>query len=448
MPRLALVHDYLLVLRGAERTFAALAAGACLVAAAPAASTPAVTPKSAVAFRDSVGVATHIGYYDTAYGNWPRLVARLDALGVRHLRDGVYGNPSPQAAESNRRYFEAVDLAAAHGMRFTFIMGGGGDTGTLGQLIDVVSGRLRHATEALEAPNEVDKYAGGPRWASRLAAYTRRLYRQVKANRALRRLPILAPSLATYGAERQLGDQRKWLDLGNVHPYTGGESPDPVHLHSALAEASRVSGPHKPIWATEAGYHNALKHRTDGQAPVSEHAGAVYLLRTFLEHFHDGIRRTYAYELIDELPEPRRRDPEQHFGLLRNDYSPKPAYRALRNLLTLVGHEGRRPRLRPLRLSVSGAGPDVRRLVLQKADGTYLIALWRTASIWDTSRRRGLRVPPRTLTVTLPGARRVRLADPVTSPAARRLVLREQRVHVGVGGKPVILMVKRTPRAG
>jgi hypothetical protein len=422
---------------------AALAAGACLVAAAPAASAPAVTPKSSVAFRDSVGVATHIGYYDTAYADWPRLVARLEALGVRHLRDGVYGNPSPQAAEYNRRFYESVDLAAAHGMRFTFIMGGGGDTGTLDQLIDVVSGRLRHAVEALEAPNEVDKAVGGPRWASRLAAYTRRLYRKVKATPSLRRLPVLAPSLATFGAERRLGDQRKWLDVGNVHPYTGGESPHPLHLHSALAEASRVSGPHKPIWATEAGFHNALNQRTAEHPPVSEHAAAVYLLRTFLEHFHDGIRRTYAYELIDEVPEPRRRNPEYHFGLLRHDYSPKPAYRALRSLLTLVGREDRRPRLRPLRLGVSGAGPDVRRLVLQKADGTYLVALWRTARIWDTARRRRLRVRPRALTVTLPGAGRVELADPVASAATRRLRLRGQRVRVGLGARPLVLVVKR-----
>ncbi len=420
----------------------ALAAGACFLAVAPAASAHAVSPKSAVAFRDSVGVATHIGYYDTAHGNWSRLVAQLDALGVRHLRDGVYANPSPQAAESNRRYYEAVDLAASHGMRFNFIMGGGGETGTLDQLIDVVAGRLRPAAEALEAPNEVDKYVGGPRWASKLAAYTRNLYRKVQADRSLRSLPILAPSLATFGAERRLGDQRKWLDLGNVHPYTGGESPDPERLHSALAEASRVSGPKKPIWATEAGFHNALHHRTDGQAPVSERAGAVYLLRTFLEHFQDGVKRTYAYELIDEKPDPRGRDPEQHFGLLRNDLSPKPAFKALKNLLTLVGREGGRPRLRPLRLSVSGAGRDVRRLVLRKADGTYLVALWRTASIWDTAHRRSLGVRPRALTVRLPGAPRVDLADPVASASTRRLRLRDQRVRVALGGRPLVLQVK------
>ena len=327
-------------------------------------------------------------------------------------------------------------------MRFDFLMGGSNsETGTLDELLHVVSGRLRHATEALEAPNEFDKYVGGRVWASRLSSYSHELYRKAKARPALRGLKIIAPSLADAGAERTLGDQHKWLDLGNVHPYTGGRSPDPAHLRAELADASMVSGS-KPVWATEAGFHNALRDRTN-QPAVSEHAGAVYLVRTFLEHFRSGINRTYAYELIDEKPEPRGRDAEQHFGLLRNDFSRKPAFNALRNLLTLVGRGDKRPRLRPLALEVLGAAGDVRRLVLQKADGSYLVALWRTASVWDTDRRRPEAVAPAGLTVRIPGAARVELANPVASAATRRLRLRRHRVHVALAGSPLILHVTR-----
>jgi hypothetical protein len=422
---------------------AVLAAGAGFLAAAPGASAHAPSPKSAVAFRDSVGVATHVGYTDTAYAHWPRLVARLEELGVRHLRDGAYGDPSSRARDYNAYIYKAVGLAAARGMRFTFLMGGArAETGTLDQLLDAVAGPLRHATEALEAPNEFDKYVGGRAWASRLSAYSRDLYLKANARPALRSLPIVAPSLANSGAERALGDQRKWVDVGNVHPYTGGRSPDPTHLRTELADASVVSGS-KPVWATEAGFHNALHHRTDGQAPVSERAGAVYLLRTFLEHFRSGIRRTYAYELIDEKPDPRGRDPEQHFGLLRNDYTRKPAFTALRNMLDLVGRSDKRPRLRPLRLEVSGQDGGVRRLLLQKADGSYLVALWSTASVWDPDRRRPVAVPARTLTVKIPSAARVELADPVASASMRRLRMRRHQVRVPLGGRPLVLHVTR-----
>ncbi len=419
---------------------ACLLAAACLLAGVPAASAAAVAPRSAAAFRDSVGVTTHIVYYDTAYGDWPRAVARLRELGVRHLRDGVYGNPVPQWRDWNERYYRAVELAAAHGMRFTFGMGRpGSETGTLAQLVDVVAGRLRPAVDALEAPNEFDHYVGGPRWPAVLAAYGRELYRRAKARPELRRVPVLGPSLVAPDAPRRVGDQRSWLDRGNIHPYTGGLSPSPRHTRSEIARASAVSG-RKPVWATEAGFHNALR-ATSGQPPVSEAAAAVYVVRMFLEHFRSGIARTYAYELLDEKPEPARRDPEQHFGLLRSDFSPKPAFTALRNLLAVVGGDERPSRLRPLRLRVSGRG-GVRRLVLQRADGSHVVALWRLASVWDRGRRRPKSVAPRPVTVRLPGAARVTLADPVASAALRPVRLRAGRARVRLGGRPLLLRVE------
>jgi hypothetical protein len=412
------------------------------MAVVPAASADVVAPESAPAFHDSVGVVTHIVYYDTAYANWDRVVARLDELGVRHVREGVYANPAPQWRDWNERYYRAVELAAARGIRFTFGMSPpGAGTGTLDQVLQVVGGRLRHAAVALEAPNEFDKYVGGPRWPSVLSAYGRDLHRKARATKSLRSLPILGPSFGTPDGPQRVGDQRSWLDVGNIHPYTGGLSPDPEHVKSELARA-RLTAAGKPVWATEAGFHNALKAPATDQAPVSEQAGAVYLLRTFLEHFRSGIRRTYAYELLDEKPDRAGRESEQHFGLLRNDFSRKPAFTALRNLLTLVGR-GERPALRPLRIEVSGGDGDVRRLVLQKADGSYVVALWRLASVWDRDRRRPLHVAPRALTVRVPGAGRVAIADPVRSAAERRLRLRRGAVRVQLGARPVLLHVHR-----
>jgi hypothetical protein len=52
-----------------------LAASAWLLTAVPAANADVVAPKSALAFRDSVGVVTHVVYYSTAYGDWPRVVS-------------------------------------------------------------------------------------------------------------------------------------------------------------------------------------------------------------------------------------------------------------------------------------------------------------------------------------------------------------------------------------
>src|SRR5262245_56632469 len=193
-------------------------AGACLLAVAPVPSAHAVKPKSAASFRDSVGVVTHATYYDTAYANWPRVVAKLDELDVRHLRDGIYGNPSPQWRDWNERYFEAVDLAVAHGMRFDFIVGKPGNPGgTIDQLLAVAGGRLRRAVEALEQPNEVDHFSGTKGWVGRLTRYSLELYHKVKRNRSLRGVPVIGPAFGTAGGASRVGDGRGFLDVGNIH---------------------------------------------------------------------------------------------------------------------------------------------------------------------------------------------------------------------------------------
>ena len=179
---------------------ARLAAATCCLLASFAGSTAhaadRVQPRSAEAFRDSVGVSTHIVYYSTPYGNWPLLVDRLQELGIRHLRDGTYANPGPQWRSWNERYYQAVEYAADHGLRFNFGLGNPGyQAGTLDQLIDVVAGRLRRAAEAVEGPNEFDKYVGGRRWRIKLAAYSRELYRKSR-HPSLRGLPVVGPSLA------------------------------------------------------------------------------------------------------------------------------------------------------------------------------------------------------------------------------------------------------------
>ena len=424
------------------------AVAACLAlgsfAAASAQAAPRMEPKSADAFRNSVGVSTHIVYYSTPYGNWPLLIDRLQELGISHLRDGTYANPASQWQKWNERYYQSVEYAADHGMRFDFGLGSPHyQAGTLDQLIAVVAGRLRQAAEAVEGPNEFDKYAGGSRWASELASYARQLYRKVKANPSLRWLPVIGPSLAERNGPLRVGNQRAWLDRGNIHPYAGGASPRPAWVRAERTRISKVSG-NAPVWATEAGFHNAV-HARSGMPPTSEAAAAVYTLRTVLEHFEDGIARTYLYELVDTKADPRRRDPDANFGLLRSDYSRKPAFTGLRNLLRLVGGGGRPRALRPLSVRVESPRTQVRHLLLQRADGTYVLALWRVSSVWDRDRRRPLRVAPRRVTVKIPQVARASVADPIASDRFRGGArVRRGSVRLALGGRPVLLRL--TPK--
>ena len=145
--------------------FALLASTVCLLCCVPVAGAE-VSVSTAGAFRNSVGVDTHLTFANTAYGDWPRLVAALNDLGVTHVSDSVYGNPAPSWGWVNGYFQNAVELAAGHGIRFAFQMGKPGyQGGTIDQLVSVLSGPLRNAVEAVEAPNGFAP--PGPNWASR-----------------------------------------------------------------------------------------------------------------------------------------------------------------------------------------------------------------------------------------------------------------------------------------
>jgi hypothetical protein len=408
------------------------AAALALPSSAPA---EPVHSRSAADFRDSVGVVTHIVYYDTAYGDWPRVVKKLDELGVDHLRDGVYGNPD--WGDWNERYYRAVELAAAHGKRFAFGMGEpNSGAGTLDQLIAVVRGRLLHAAAALEGPNEYDLFHGGPNWPTELRNYQQALYRKAKAEPLLRSLPVIGPSLVHQDSRDKLGNLEGALDFGNLHPYSGGQAPSAANLRDEFALAARVSG-RKSLFATEVGYHNALSAYND-QPPVPEAVAASYVLRTYLEHFRAGVCRTYLYELIDEKPEPAGRDQEQHFGLLRSDFSEKPAFVALKHMLGLLG----RPQAlspRAIDLSLGGDTRGVQQMLLQKTDRRYTLVLWQGASEWDTERRTVLPVPARQVQLSLPAEARVAVGRPVRSAKLASLAGARQRTPLSVPADPLFV---------
>jgi len=94
-------------------------------------------------------------------------------------------------------------------------------------------------------------------------------------------------------------------------------------------------------------------------------------------------------------------------------------------------------------MDVHGAGAQVRHLLLQKADGSYVLALWRLAPVWDRDRRRALTVPAQPVRVELPGIARVAVADPLASDRFRGLRLRHGSARVRLGGRPLLLQITR-----
>jgi len=391
-------------------------------------------------FLDSVGVVTHLAYFDTTYARWAELVERLRELGVRHLRDEAYANPSPSWDGWNARYRTAVARARRAGMRFLFILGkpGMNPGGGARQLIAAVAGPLRAATEAVEAPNELDHFDGTRGWQNRLYRYTLELARRKRAHSALARVPLVGPSFARWESPSTVGALSRHVDICNIHPYPGGRVPTPARIALEIARMRPVCGGVRRVWATEAGYHNALAARGESQPPVSEEQAAAFLPALLLDHFRSGIERTYIYELVDQLPDPGQRDPELHYGLLRSDLSRKPAFVAVRNLLRTVARAARARSL-PVRKAAIRADPGVRALlIVPRGRGRSLLALWRSAP-YD----------PRavsTVTVQLQGASgTASVVDPRESTTGRPVATRDGRLVVEVGDHPLLVVA---PGAG
>lgn len=389
--------------------------------------TVAVGPTmTAAAFLDTVGVGAHWNYKDTVYGaRTEQLVGLLADSGIRHVRGYEQG---------------LSERLAERGLRAMIVAGP--EVGTPDQVADIIqlTNRSRPVIDAVEGPNEGDLFwpqngyrHNGKGFPDGVLAYQRALYRAIKGRPRTARILVIGPSLGrTYdpGAGRRNpfpdGSLADAVDLGNFHPYPfGGNSFSPRFPYGTIRNyywsgnfpsANLDEFPYnrlvyappfqpKPMAATETGYFT-------GPKGVSEAVHARYIPRLFAEYARLGVRRSYLYELADEDTPGTRGTKEAHFGLLRADASPKPAFTALRSLLRLVGREAGagfetaapdlaiEPRMPP--------GYDrtnfVHSLVLQTSALGYLLLLWHEVASADTETTppREIAVPAGAATILLP----------------------------------------------
>jgi hypothetical protein len=343
--------------------------------------------RTADAFVDSIGVNTHLGYTDTIYRRYDDVIRpRLAELGVRQIRDGLRADRKDVIRKLN-------DLATL-GIRSDLLL-------APEEAVGIVKA-ARASVLTVEGQNEPDTH---PNWEPKARARQAALYRAVKGDPETANVPVLVSGMAnTRDAPGRLGPLVEALDLGNTHCYPGGLAPAGsggwgISLTRALDEARKVCGT-KPLVATETGYHNRTAER--GHPGVSEAAAAKYIPRLLLEYFDRGVVRTYLYEFADERPDPEMQDKEQHFGLIRVDGTPKPAFESLRNLIAVLRDPG--PTFAPadFAFTLEGDTKDIRHVLLARRDGACDLVVWLEVPSFDVKTRQDLPVAPRELAV-IPG---------------------------------------------
>ena len=391
--------------------------------------TTGVAATSARAFTDSVCVATHLHYSDTAYySRWPEVRDALVGSGIRHVRDGQLDSSVWSYPTVSARWKEWAD----RGVRATL----GPYPGDIARKVALAA--QNPAVEAIEGPNELDLTGTG--WQTRLLDAQRAIWEATRAQPNLAGRPVLVGSLAFSDRWSQVTtDLKPYFTDGNLHSYPGGQTPG-SNLSTQFA-ASRTAFGAAPVRVTETGYHNAVAApTTEGHKPASERAGGIYVPQLYLEYFRRGVKQSCMYELLDEWADPERNDRESNFGLLRSDLSRKPAYTHLQRLLSLLGDPF--PASAPSRLDYTVTGPStLRHVLLQKGDGSFWLALWNDVSVWDPVARTDTYPADATASVSLGGSRAWSLYDVRGGTTAVRSGTGSS-VSVGVPVSPLLLQVR------
>jgi hypothetical protein len=353
---------------------------------------PSENAAQADAFVDSIGVQTHISYVDTAYGNWGGVLDGLKSLGVRHIRDGL---PVTNTFVSD---FQQLNAA---GIRCT--CGFGLPNSLTPSLISSFVQQIQNA-EALEAPNECDAGSncggGGSTGIANVLAFLPLL----RLSSAATNLPVIGPSYQTQEGYASSGNISSQINYNNLHVYFGGRNPgstgwggsDPQgDLYGSFdywMDQGNLDAPGVADVVTETGYQAYPSTTTAGTIPESVEAS--YTPRTLLVAYNKGIRRTFLYELVDESA-------DTGYGLLANDFTPKPAYTALKNLISTLQDPGAGFTPGSLNYSISGNTNTLNHLLLQKRDGSYWLVLWLEQSSYDSINMVPVTVTPQNMTLSI-----------------------------------------------
>jgi hypothetical protein len=131
---------------------------------------------------------------------------------------------------------------------------------------------------------------------------------------------------------------RGYYDGLSVHPYADGASPSDTSVtHSfigqlqALHAAQQAVGDNTPIWVTEFGWPTGTSKGANTEQQSADYLQQAFSILSGLSY----VRGATVYQLRDMGSNPA--DPEDNFGLLHRDFTPRPAYAAFKQAMQGAG---------------------------------------------------------------------------------------------------------------
>ncbi|HEY3697178.1 hypothetical protein, partial [Phenylobacterium sp.] len=389
---------------------------------------------SANTFLSGIGVDTHIPYTDGDYANISNVVSHLQYLGINQIRDGVTNGQNGSAPLSS---FIAVAKA---GIQFTFVIQASttADLTASLNLIDQVQKAAPGSVVAIEGPNEINNQpvvfngVGGLQGALDLQ---RAIYGAVHSDPVLAGVPVdyftgydaggvpVGPDPATTPG---------LADYDTQHPYPNfGQAPAFwVSRGQALKNTTSAT---EPAVYTETGYSSLQ---------VSPAVQAKYTLDLLFDTVAQGISKTYLYQLMDAYA-PGSPQGNDGWGLFDYNEVAKPVADALRSLTTIL-HDAGTGSVQPtaLNYTITGLPSTGNSMLLEKSDGTYVLAVWAEPQIWNNTSHTEIAAPTQTATVTLPASfGEVKVFDPLSGPSAIAAYSNASTVQVAVSDHPILIQL-------
>jgi hypothetical protein len=388
---------------------------------------------SALEFTDALGINVQAGA-SGAEQNTAAVENALSYLGVPLVRDTFSStNNAAEFAQFNQ------DL----GIKFDFFIQGGSTAEFTSQLqqVEADPGIVAY----VEGPNESDEpgaiqYYDGLSGLPATLAEMQALYASVHADPQLAGVPVIQASFGMLPDYAVYGDQAGTADLANVHIYYGaGNNPgkyDGGTITTLLQDAQTVT-PGVPTVVTETGYET-LAGSTLAVSPIVQ---AKYLLDDIFDLWNAGVAATFIYNLVDTGPGAvDSTGYAGYYGLYNANWTPKPAAIALHNLTTLLadpGTGGVTPGT--LDYALSGMPSTANSTLLEKSDGTFVLALWNDVDLTGTT------VAPVTVTLTLAQPfESITVYDPLTGTTAVQSVANAETVQIMVPDHPVLVEISNT----
>ena len=381
------------------------------------------------AFIETLAVITHVNYTDGAYVNVRNVADDLAWLGIHQVRDYSPGGNPP---------FSSYVYLAQHGVKFDFLTGSN-FAQAIGQAAKLNVAVPRSVT-AIEGFNEINNwpvpYHGLTGNAAGLAVQ-REIYARVHATPQLAGVPVYDLTGYDYKSVETRAD---CADYANQHVYPqNGEQPT-YNANGDRWMGSAIDAVRKfqlPLVITEFGYFS-MPQAGWYMLGVDEPTQAKGVLNGYMDAAAAGVKRTYVYELLDEQADPQNKNGDMHYGLFRNDNSPKQVAYTIRNLTSILNTGTTRrangaARGGTLAYTLSGMPVSANSLLLQKKDGRFVLALWNETPIWDRAKGTPLTSPPADVELDFgANASRVDLYDPLVSatPLASHRDLRQLTVNV------------------